>query len=71
MRQSIRIAGQIRRSVFYEGWHGPAVLEVLHGLDAAKASTRTPVANHSIWELVQHMRDIADYRQTYGAAAHV
>jgi uncharacterized damage-inducible protein DinB len=56
MRQSIRIAGQIRRSVFYEGWHGPAVLEVLHGLDAAKASTRTPVANHSIWELVQHMR---------------
>lgn len=56
MRQSIRIAGQIRRSVFYEGWHGPAVLEVLHGLDTAKAGARTPVANHSIWELVQHMR---------------
>lgn len=56
MRQSIRIAGQIRRSIFYEGWHGPAVLEVLQGLDAAKAGARTPVANHTIWELVQHMR---------------
>ena len=56
MRQSIRIAGQIRRSVFHEGWHGPAVLEVLQGLDAAKAGATTPVANHSIWELVQHMR---------------
>ncbi len=56
MRQSLRIAGQIRRSVFYEGWHGPAVLEVLHELEAAKAGARTPVANHSIWELVQHMR---------------
>lgn len=56
MRQSIRIAGQIRRSIFYEGWHGPAVLEVLQGLPAAKAAAKTPVANHSIWELVQHMR---------------
>ncbi len=56
MRTSIRIAGQIRRSVFYEGWHGPAVLEVLQGLDAAKAGARTPAANHTIWELVQHMR---------------
>ncbi len=56
MRQSIRIAGQIRRSIFYEGWHGPAVLEVLEGLDAAKAGAKTPVSNHTIWELVQHMR---------------
>ena len=56
MRQSIRIAGQIRRSVFHEGWHGPAVLEVLEGLEAAKAGATTPIANHSIWELVQHMR---------------
>jgi hypothetical protein len=56
MRQSIRIAGQIRRSIFYEGWHGPAVLEVLHGLDAAKAGAVTPVSSHSIWALVQHMR---------------
>jgi len=56
VRQSIRIAGQIRRSIFHEGWHGPAVLEVLHGLDAAKAGAKTPVATHSIWQLVQHMR---------------
>jgi uncharacterized damage-inducible protein DinB len=55
MRQSIRIAGQIRRSVFYEGWHGPAVLEVLQGLDAAQAALQTPVAKHSIWQLVRHM----------------
>lgn len=56
MRLSIRIAGQIRRSVFHEGWHGPAIFEVLHGLDAAKSGARTPIANHTVWELVQHMR---------------
>lgn len=56
MRLSIRIAGQLRRSVFHEGWHGPAIFEVLHGLEAAKSGARTPVANHTVWELVQHMR---------------
>ena len=56
MRLSIRIAGQIRRSVFHEGWHGPAIFEVLHGLEAAKSGALTPVATHTIWELVQHMR---------------
>jgi uncharacterized damage-inducible protein DinB len=56
MRNSIRIAGQIRRSLFHEGWHGPAVFEVLHGLDAAKAGAKTPIATHSIWQLVHHLR---------------
>lgn len=32
------------------------MLEVLHGLEASKAGAKTPVATHSIWELVQHMR---------------
>ncbi|WP_031498645.1 DinB family protein [Bryobacter aggregatus] len=56
MRLSIRIAGQIRRSVFHEGWHGPAIYEVLHGLDASKSGAKTPIASHSIWQLIQHMR---------------
>lgn len=56
MRLSIRIAGQIRRSLFHEGWHGPAIFEVLRDVDAEQAATVTPAAKHSIWALVRHMR---------------
>ncbi len=56
MRLAIRTAGQIRRSLFTEGWHGPAIFEVLRDVDAERASTVTPVAKHSIWALVRHMR---------------
>jgi uncharacterized damage-inducible protein DinB len=56
MRLSIRIAGQIRRSLFHEGWHGPAIFEVLRDVDAEQAAAVTPAAKHSIWALVRHMR---------------
>lgn len=56
MRLSIRSAGQIRRSLFHEGWHGPAIFEVLRDVDAEMAATVTPVSRHSIWSLVRHMR---------------
>jgi uncharacterized damage-inducible protein DinB len=56
MRLAIRSAGQIRRSLFHEGWHGPAIFEVLRDVDAEMAAAITPVASHSIWMLVRHMR---------------
>lgn len=56
MRLAIRSAGQIRRSLFHEGWHGPAIFEVLRDVDGEMAATVTPVARHSIWALVRHMR---------------
>ncbi len=56
MRLAIRIAGQLRRSLFHEGWHGPALFEVLRDMDADHAAKLTPAARHSIWLMVQHMR---------------
>jgi hypothetical protein len=60
MRLAIRSAGQIRRSLFHEGWHGPAIFEVLRDVDGEMAATVTPVARHSIWALVRHMRTWQD-----------
>lgn len=56
MKLAVRTAGQIRRSLFHEGWHGPAVFEVLEGLDVAKAGATTPISKSSIWAYVKHMR---------------
>lgn len=56
MREAIRIAGQLRRSLFHEGWHGPAVFEVLYDLDAERAARITPLSRHSIWAIVHHLR---------------
>jgi uncharacterized damage-inducible protein DinB len=56
VREAVRIAGQLRRSLFHEGWHGPAVFEVLHDLDAERAARITPLSRHSIWAIVHHLR---------------
>jgi uncharacterized damage-inducible protein DinB len=36
-------------------WHGPALLEVLEGVDAAAASRRPIGSAHTIWEIVRHI----------------
>src|SRR5579864_2344317 len=55
MSESRRIADQLRRAFDGEAWHGPAVLELVAGVDAEKAS-RHPAKNvHSIWEIVRHI----------------
>lgn len=36
-------------------WHGPAVAEVLDGVDAATAAARPIADGHSIWEIVLHL----------------
>ncbi|HEY1659339.1 MAG TPA: DinB family protein [Candidatus Sulfotelmatobacter sp.] len=49
-----RIADQLRRGFEGDAWHGPALLELLEGMDARTASAK-PIANvHSIWELLLH-----------------
>lgn len=49
------IADQLRRAFEGDAWHGPALLELLEGIDARTASA-TPLANvHSIWELLLHI----------------
>jgi uncharacterized damage-inducible protein DinB len=53
--ETSRIADQLRRAFDGSAWHGPSVLKLLRGVDAATAAAK-PLANvHSIWELVLHI----------------
>ena len=49
------IAEQLRRAFEGEAWHGPAMLELLQDVDAARAAARRVPEAHSIWELVLHV----------------
>lgn len=60
MSEMARIRDQLRRSLEGEAWHGPALLEVLAGVDASIAATRPLPAAHSIWEIVLHVTATAD-----------
>lgn len=68
MSESTRIADQLHRAFHGEAWHGPAVLEVLNGMDARTAAKRPPGGVHSIWEIVRHIRvwDDAGFRRMAG-----
>jgi uncharacterized damage-inducible protein DinB len=55
-----RIADQLRRALEGDAWHGPAVLELLHGVSADAAASHPIRGAHSIWELVLHLA--ATYR---------
>jgi uncharacterized damage-inducible protein DinB len=50
-----RIADQLRRAFYGSAWHGPALLELLDGVDAAMAAAKPIEGAHSIWELVLHV----------------
>jgi len=55
MSEISRIAQQLKLAYEGEAWHGPAVLEILSGVDARAAATR-PIPNaHTIWELTLHI----------------
>jgi hypothetical protein len=50
-----RIQDQIGRSLDGEAWHGPALMEVLSGVNARAAIAR-PIPNaHTIWEILLHV----------------
>jgi uncharacterized damage-inducible protein DinB len=49
------IANQLKAAFDGEAWHGPALMEVLDGVDAETAAARPIPAAHSIWELVLHL----------------
>ena len=38
-----------------EAWHGPALMEILDGVDAKAALARPVPTAHNIWELVLHI----------------
>ena len=49
------IADQLMAAFDGEAWHGPALMEILDGVDAATAAAHPIPAAHSIWELVLHL----------------
>jgi uncharacterized damage-inducible protein DinB len=54
MPEAARIADQLRRAFDGSAWHGPALLELLDGVDAATAAAKPLPYVHCIWELVLH-----------------
>ncbi|HLQ37150.1 MAG TPA: DinB family protein [Planctomycetota bacterium] len=49
------LADQLRRAFEGGAWHGPAVLELLAGVDAARAAAVPQPGRHSIWALSLHI----------------
>ena len=46
---------QLKRAFDGEAWHGPALMEILDGVDAETATAHPISEAHSIWELVLHL----------------
>lgn len=55
MTENERILDQLRRAYRGGAFHGPAIFEILDGVDAAAAAARPVSGAHSIWELVGHV----------------
>jgi uncharacterized damage-inducible protein DinB len=55
MSQIEFVIDQLKRAFDGEAWHGPALLEILDGIDARTAAARPLPTAHSIWELVLHV----------------
>jgi uncharacterized damage-inducible protein DinB len=49
------IADQLKRAFDGEAWHGPALIEILDGLEAKTAAAHPIIHAHSVWELVLHL----------------
>jgi uncharacterized damage-inducible protein DinB len=60
MSRATRLARHLERTVTGPMWHGPALTEVLGGVDAKRARTRPVAGAHSIWEIVLHITAWAD-----------
>ncbi len=55
MTELERIADQLRRAHEGGAWHGPALGELLRGVDAATALHRPLDGAHNIWEILLHI----------------
>jgi uncharacterized damage-inducible protein DinB len=49
------ILDQLKAAFDGEAWHGPALMEILEGVDATTAAAHPIPEVHSIWELVLHL----------------
>lgn len=55
MLETNLIADQLNRAFDGAAWHGPALIEILDGIDAKAAAAHPIPQAHSIWELVLHL----------------
>lgn len=55
MNEVERISDQYQRAFNGEAWHGPSVLSILEGVNAAQAAAHPIPGAHSIWELTLHI----------------
>ena len=55
MSETRRILHQLHRAYQGPAWHGPALREILTGVDFQTAARRSVPAAHTIWELVLHL----------------
>lgn len=55
MSQIEQIVDELNRAFDGEAWHGPALMEILDGVDAKTAAARFLPNAHSIWELALHL----------------
>ena len=55
MKETERIADQLRRAFHGDAWSGPSVKDVLEGVTAEMGARRVLPEAHSIWELVHHI----------------
>ncbi|MBO0911222.1 MAG: DinB family protein [Acidobacteria bacterium] len=49
------ITDQLKRAFDGGAWHGPALMELLDGIDARAAAARPIASGHNIWELALHI----------------
>ncbi len=54
-RPNDAIVDELRRAHSGDAWHGPAIAELLHGLEAVEAAAHPVAGAHSIWEIVLHL----------------
>lgn len=74
MSETEFIVDQLKRAFDGEAWHGPALMEILEGVDAAIAASRPLSSAHSIWELVLHLtswEDVIIRRIVHGKPAEL
>src|SRR5262245_45404415 len=55
MKESKRIADQLKRAFEGDAWHGPSLEEILDGISANQAAAKPIASAHSIWEIVLHI----------------
>jgi uncharacterized damage-inducible protein DinB len=55
MSEIDQIVHELKCAFDGEAWHGPALMEILDGVDAKAALDRPIATAHTIWELVLHV----------------